>query len=149
MSARIKAWFDGVCEPVNPGGHAAFGAAVVVDGMTVLATGGYVGNGALMSNNCAEYSGFIAAAEECMKHAGVVIIRGDSKLVVNQLQGLWKVNGGLYMPYYQRAIVLWSQLKIRTRLEWIPRDQNEVCDDLSKQVLRDRGVQFRIQPEAK
>ena len=145
----IEAWFDGVCEPRNPGGHAAWGAHVEVDGITYLHTGGYMGEGSLMSNNVAEYSGFIAAARECMKHAGVAEIRGDSKLVVMQLQGVWKVNGGLYMPYYEQAMDLWRVLRIRARLKWIPRDQNEICDVLSKAELHARGVQFRIQPEAK
>ena len=29
----IEGWFDGVCEPKNPGGHAAWGALVKRDGM--------------------------------------------------------------------------------------------------------------------
>lgn len=149
MNERIQGWFDGVCEPRNPGGHAAWGAVVAVDGMQVLRTSGYVGEGALMSNNVAEYSGFCAAAQECLGHAGIAVIRGDSKLVIMQLQGKWAVNGGLYMPYYNRAMGLWRQLRVRTRLEWIPRDKNGMCDYLSKQELKDRGVTFRIQPEAK
>jgi hypothetical protein len=51
------------------------------------------------------------------------------------------------MPYYERALALWEQLKVRSGIEWIPRAFNGACDGLSKQVLRDRGVQFRIQPE--
>lgn len=136
-----------VCEPRNPGGHAAWGAAVRVDGEFVLRAGGYCGVGPKMSNNVAEYSAFNAAAEECLKHPGIVIIKGDSKLVVEQLNGRWKVNGGLYTPFYEKAKVLWGKLKNRASLEWIPRDENSICDVLSKQVLHDMGVKFRIQPE--
>ena len=142
----IEANFDGCCEPRNPGGHAAWGAAVRIDGEFVYRGGGYCGVGPKMSNNVAEYSAFIAAAEECLRYPGVCIIRGDSKLVVMQLQGKWKVNGGLYKPFYDRAVVLWSKLRDRARLEWIPREQNDICDVLSKQVLKDMGVVFRIQP---
>jgi probable phosphoglycerate mutase len=100
-----------------------------------------------MSNNVAEYSAFCAVARECMKYTGLIHIRGDSKLVIMQLGGKWKINGGLYMPFHQEAKALWSKIKDRARLEWIPRDENDICDVLSKQVLKDRGVVFRIQPE--
>ncbi len=45
----IEAYFDGVCEPCNPGGHVAYGAAVIVNGQTVLEEGKYVGGGKGMS----------------------------------------------------------------------------------------------------
>jgi len=102
--------------------------------------------GGKMSNNVAEYSAFIAAATECLKYPGIVTIRGDSKLVVEQLNGRWKVNGGLYTPFYERARVLWGNLKNRAELAWIPRDQNDICDVLSKKVLLDMGIKFKIQP---
>ena len=143
----IEGWFDGVCEPRNPGGHAAWGALVKIDDKEVMAKGGYCGVGPKMSSNVAEYSAFIAVAEEIMKHPGVAIIRGDSKLVICQLNGAWGVNGGLYVPFYEKAMVLWSKLRKRARLEWIPREENDVCDYLSKKELHDRGVKFRIQPE--
>lgn len=143
----IEAWFDGVCEPKNPGGHAAWGAVVRVDGTDVFREGGYCGGGPGMSNNVAEYSAFIAAATECLKHKGPVTIRGDSKLVIMQLNGKWRVNGGLYLPFYNEARTLWAKLRDRAQLLWVPRDQNDVCDVLSKQVLKDRGIKFRIQPE--
>jgi ribonuclease HI len=144
----IEAWFDGCCEPRNPGGHAAWGALVRVDRMVVLRTSGYVGVGALMSNNVAEYEGFCQVAQEIKRHAGVAAIRGDSKLVIMQLQGRWKVNGGLYMPYYTKAAQLWAAIRFRSNLEWIPRELNNECDVLSKQELEGRGVTFRIQPES-
>jgi ribonuclease HI len=142
----IEAYFDGCTEPKNPGGHGAWGALVMVDGETVFAKGGYVGNGPSISNNVSEYSAVIAAMEECLKHEGVCVIRGDSKLVVMQLTGKWKVNGGLYMPYYYTARGLWRQLKDRAKLEWIPREKNDICDGLSKKVLKDMGIKFMIQP---
>jgi ribonuclease HI len=143
----IEAWFDGCTEPVNPGGHAAWGALVRVDGIDVYSAGGYCGFGSQMSNNVAEYSAFCVVATECLKHTGVVIIRGDSKLVVMHLQGKWKVNGGLYKPFYDKAKPLWEELKQRAKLIWIPREQNDICDVLSKKVLKDRGIVFRLQPE--
>ena len=143
----IRAWFDGVCEPKNPGGYAAWGAHVEVDGEVVLHKGGYVGNGPLYSNNVAEYAAFLAAAEECAQHDGLIEIRGDSALVINQLQRNWRVNGGLYLPWDPKAVIAFKKIERRTTLYWVRRDENGICDVLSKQVLRDMGVKFRIQRE--
>ena len=142
----VLGWFDGCCEPVNPGGHAAWGALVRVDGATVFSEGGYCGVGPTMSNNCAEYQAFIAVATECLKYPGIVTIRGDSKLVVEQLNGRWAVRGGYYVPFHEKAKKLWAQLRNRSQLIWISRDENDICDVLSKKVLLDMGVKFRIQP---
>ncbi|MGH3427719.1 MAG: reverse transcriptase-like protein [Mycobacteriales bacterium] len=145
----IEAYFDGVCEPRNPGGHAAWGALVKVNGATVFAKGGYVGFGKMMSNNVAEYTGFIEAILQVKCFPGPALIRGDSKLVINHLLDEWQVNGGLYLPYYLQAANLFRQERERIELEWIPRDQNEECDRLSKAVLLDRGIKFRIQPQGR
>ena len=142
----IEAWFDGVTEPHNPGGHAAYGIVVQLDGQIVLSSGQYVGFGPAMSNNVAEYAGITAILEfipTLPPQPGV--IRGDSKLVIMQLSGQWKAKGGLYLPYFQRAKTLYEPLRLRIQLEWVPRKQNEACDHLSKKVLHDRGIQFRIQ----
>jgi ribonuclease HI len=144
----IEGWFDGCCEPRNPGGPAAWGAVVHVDGESVYRAAGYCGVGPQMSNNVAEYSAFVAVATECQKYPGVIWIRGDSKLVVMQINGKWKIHGGLYVPYFQQAKILWGQIKDRAKLTWIPREQNGICDGLSKKVLHDLGVVFKLQPES-
>lgn len=176
----VEAWFDGCCEPKNPGGHAAWGAVVRVDGQDVYREGGYVGVGLKMSNNVAEYSGWLALAtyinqwlERQQLLLPSLIVRGDSKLVINQLAGAWNVNctkcgkplkrctcygqglqpkptPGLYYPYYLQAVEQLTLLKTRIKsvnLVWIPREQNDVCDVLSKQILHEMGVEFKIQPE--
>lgn len=94
---QIEGWFDGVCEPRNPGGHAAWGALVKQDGQTIWSQGGYCGAGPQMSNNVAEYSGMIAVLERVKWLPGSLTIRGDSMLVIGQLTGEWRVRGGLYM----------------------------------------------------
>lgn len=143
----IECWFDGVCEPSNPGGHAAYGVLIKVDGKVVLAEGHYVGNGPGMSNNVAEYSGMLRILQEIAKYPGPVTISGDSKLVICQLNKQWKVNGGRYFPYYQQCVPLYEAERNRIRTFWIPREQNGECDKLSKKVLLDMGIVFRLQPE--
>lgn len=149
---KIEAWFDGVCEPRNPGGHAAWGIRICVDGEEIHTEGGYVGCSTEMSNNVAEYCGVCAVMRWVCASGltGALTIRGDSKLVISQLSKRWRVNGGLYYPYYLKAVDLLGTLRRKIGVEvvfqWIPRQQNSDCDYYSKKVLRDRGVRFRIQP---
>jgi ribonuclease HI len=57
------AYFDGACEPVNPGGTASYGAVIIEDDETIWECSEVYGQGKLMSNNVAEYAGFIAVLE--------------------------------------------------------------------------------------
>lgn len=149
---EFTAFFDGCCEPVNPGGHAAFGAVVLIDGEKVFEASEYVGHGPKMSNNVAEYSGCIAVLKHLIEREDFneknqpVLIRGDSKLVVMQLTKRWRVKRGLYVPFYHEAANLFAQFGV-ARLEWIPRDENSIADELSKRVLKERRVEFRLQKE--
>jgi ribonuclease HI len=142
----IEAFFDGVCEPRNPGGHGAWGALVRIDGRDVFRKGGYCGHGPKISNNVAEFSGFIEAILQVKKFPGVAIIRGDSKLVIYTLAGKYEVHGGLYVPFFEQARNLYHLERERIGLEWIPRAENGDCDELSKAVLIEKGIRFRIQP---
>jgi len=155
----IEAYFDGCCEPVNPGGTASYGAIVLVNGVKIWEDAELVSAppGGKTSNNVAEYSGFIAVVRflllgypsECERNEPA-IIRGDSKLVIMQVQGLWRVNGGHYLPFYREAKKLWKRLKKQQpniTLEWIPRERNGLADELSKCLVKKAGVTFRLQPE--
>ena len=142
----IEGYFDGCCEPRNPGGHAAFGIVVKVDGVNVIARGKYVDYGPAMSNNVAEFSGFIALLEEIRKIPGPAIIRGDSKLVIYTLTGKYRVKQGLYVPYFIQARTLFEPERDRIGLELIGAVRNQECDELSKGVLKERGIRLRIQP---
>jgi ribonuclease HI len=60
----IEAWFDGCCEPINPGGMASYGAFVKIGSETVWECSEiYIpvaGREKETLNNLAEYSGLIA-----------------------------------------------------------------------------------------
>lgn len=149
MKNLIEAWFDGCCEPKNPGGYAAAGVLVKVNGVTVWQKGKFIISGPEASNNVAEYYGCAMVLKYITKEElkGDIIIRGDSQLVIKQLLGEWKVKGGLYLKYWQRTKELLEPIKDRVKFEWIKREENDVCDGLSKQVLKEMNVQFKIQPE--
>lgn len=145
----ILAWFDGVCEPRNPGGHGAYGIYILRDDDCTMTSGGYIGHGKNISNNVAEYKGFIRILElltgwKKTKHP--IFIQGDSKLVIEQMLGNWRMKQGIYLPYAHQAKKLLKQFS-KVDLKWIPREQNNVCDKLAKDVLRKRRIKFRLQPE--
>ncbi len=143
----IEAWFDGACGPVNPGGHAAFGCLVKVDGKAVLREGKYLGCGRAMSSNVAEYAGCLRVLEYTHDLTGHALIPGDCKLVIMQLKRKWKSHSGLYLPYYCQALHLTDNMRHRLAFQWIPREENAVCDRLSKRALVEMGVELRIQPQ--
>jgi ribonuclease HI len=131
------AWFDGACEPVNPGGTASFGVVIKDNaGKVLLKDHGIVGKGKDMSNNVAEYAG----ARRILKYLstrppGKAVIRGDAQLIVNQLEGRWRIKRGMYVPIAMETKGLLAALRglgWEINFCWIPREQNEECDALSK-----------------
>ena len=131
-------YFDGSCWP-NPGGKAGYGYALYKNGQELITGHGIVGNGSKMSNNVAEYYAlymglceFLAIQElgKCFLN-----IYGDSNLVIKQMQKRWKVKHGLYKPFYDKTKTVCKLARERgaeLRFEWIPRENNTICDDLSK-----------------
>jgi ribonuclease HI len=139
MSNEYLAWFDGACEPVNPGGTATFGVVVRDrNGTVLLKEHGLVGKGSTMSNNVAEYGGVLHVLRYLAPRLpGRVTIHGDSKLVINQLNGKWRIRKGLYRLIAVEAKELLAYLRglgWQITCCWIPRAQNEECDALSKKI---------------
>ena len=133
------AWFDGACEPVNPGGTASFGVIVKGENGTVLLREhGVLGKGKAMSNNVAEYAGVRHVLRYlASRSSGRATIHGDSNLVINQLNGKWRVRKGLYLSIAietKELLVYLRGLGWQINFCWIPREQNEECDALSKKT---------------
>ncbi|MFA5089326.1 MAG: ribonuclease HI family protein [Candidatus Omnitrophota bacterium] len=148
MKNKIQAWFDGCCEPRNPGGHAGYGAVIMEGSIRLTEITGYIPAAPTTSNNVGEYQAFISILE-WLKENGMVgrriHIRGDSKLIIEQMFGRWRIKNGLYVPFALKAKKLLAEFK-RLTGEWIPREENSIADDLSKRELIKRGVEFKIQP---
>lgn len=151
----IEAYFDGCCEPVNPGGTAAYGVVILKNRQKIWETSKVfvprAGREKETSNNVAEYSGFKAVLDYLVAHdmaKAQVIVYGDSKLVIMQMFGNWRIKFGYYVPIAQTCKAMLKQFPYITG-KWIPREQNFLADELSKAQLRRAGVSFRIQPEEK
>ncbi|HYP45276.1 MAG TPA: reverse transcriptase-like protein [Propionibacteriaceae bacterium] len=116
----------------NPG-PAAYGA-VVRDAATgdVLVTEGLTIG--VATNNVAEYSGLIAGLEmvRILDPGAEVEVRMDSKLVVEQMAGRWKVKHPSMIPLARRASAL---RPARVNWTWVPREQNKAADALVNLAL--------------
>jgi ribonuclease HI len=141
------AHFDGACEPYNPGGWGGWGFAIWDPSGQEIACGhGVLDKGGGMTNNVAEYT----AALECVRrwitleNAAPLLIRGDSKLVIEQMSGRWKAKAGAYVPVHHELRALVGASGLAITWEWVPRTDNARADDLSKQGLLDRGVTITV-----
>ena len=100
--------------------------------------------GASRTNNEAEYAALNAGlrAACALRHAGVLgalTVQGDSKLVISQVSGVWKVNAANLRPLHAEAARLLEQLAALgpggCELEHIPRAQNRRADELANQAM--------------
>ncbi|WP_040688337.1 bifunctional RNase H/acid phosphatase [Nocardia vinacea] len=119
----------------NPG-PAGYGAVVFdADHIRILAERReYVG---ITTNNVAEYRGLIAGLEAAAElGARVVSVRMDSKLVVEQMSGRWKVKHASMIPLADRARRLVAGFDSVT-FTWIPRAENSHADRLANEAMDD------------
>ncbi|MFF3210810.1 bifunctional RNase H/acid phosphatase [Streptomyces sp. NPDC002886] len=117
----------------NPG-PAGYGSVVLdpVTGETLAERAEYIG---VATNNVAEYKGLIAglkAARELDPDA-VVLVRMDSKLVVEQMSGRWKIKHPDMKPLAAEAAKVMPRAQVT--YEWIPREKNKHADRLANEAM--------------
>ena len=146
----IKVYFDGACEPINPGGTASYGVIIFQGDKKIWEHSNIVkfmeGGEHKTSNNVAEYKGLIAALDFLMgKQLNIeeIIFYGDSSLVINQMFGEWKIKKGLYTRYAKEAKVLLRNMFPKAKGQWIPREKNNIADKLSKDILIKMGIKIK------
>ncbi|MBU3751621.1 MAG: bifunctional RNase H/acid phosphatase [Mycobacterium sp.] len=117
----------------NPG-PAGFGCVVWADDhATVLAE--HCQPIGVTTNNVAEYRALIAGLEEARRiGADEVDVRMDSKLIVEQMSGRWKVKHPGLAELHQQARALASTFTA-VRFSWIPREQNSHADRLANEAM--------------
>jgi probable phosphoglycerate mutase len=123
----------------NPG-PAGYGAVVFDAGTGEVLIERKAGLG-VTTNNVAEYSGLIAgltAAREL--DASLVAVRMDSKLVIEQMSGRWKVRHAALQTLAQQAKALVGEFGSVT-FEWIPRERNKHADRLANEAMDSQAVQ--------
>ncbi|MFZ1162688.1 bifunctional RNase H/acid phosphatase [Mycobacterium sp.] len=87
------------------------------------------------TNNVAEYRGLIAGLEEAAKlQATEVAVSMDSKLVIEQMSGRWKVKHPDLAELNAQARALASRFD-RVSYRWIPRAENSHADRLANEAM--------------
>jgi probable phosphoglycerate mutase len=90
------------------------------------------------SNNVAEYQGLIAglkAANE-IDPAATILVKMDSKLVVEQMSGRWKVKHPDMKELVKQAFATHDPKLVS--YQWIPREENSHADSILNDVLDSR-----------
>jgi ribonuclease HI len=146
VDSKYTLFFDG-CSKGNPG-KAGAGAVLyrTDDDNTELteiwACAEFVG--LKQTNNYAEYMGLILGLTEAVKKGLTnLLVKGDSLLIIKQMQGVYQVNAPHLQPLYQQAIAL---VKIigRVEFEHVYRNKNKRADELAnKPVVNDLYLQVK------
>lgn len=120
----------------NPG-PAAYGA-VLLDADTREVIAEKAEQIGIATNNVAEYNGLIAGLELYLQYAegADLEVRMDSKLVVEQMSGNWKIKHPDMKPL---AIKANSLAPFGTTYTWIPREQNKHADRILNAALDGKG----------
>ena len=129
--------FDGLCEPRNPGGIATYGVIIRKGGKKLFEGAGLAYAEPWTpeaSNNVAEYSAIIKGLEWLKQNGCLdskILVRGDSRLIVSQLNGTFKVKAIRLVELFRRAAEILSEFK-DIKIEWVDRSLNSEADLLSR-----------------
>ncbi|MFF8656185.1 bifunctional RNase H/acid phosphatase [Streptomyces huasconensis] len=117
----------------NPG-PAGYGSVVIdaATGETLMEAAEYIG---VATNNVAEYKGLVAGlkAAHRLDPAASVHVRMDSKLVVEQMSGRWKIKHPDMRPLAAEAARVFPADQVT--YEWIPRERNKHADRLANEAM--------------
>ncbi|MEU3963558.1 bifunctional RNase H/acid phosphatase [Streptomyces buecherae] len=117
----------------NPG-PAGYGAVVFdqESGQPLAEAAEFIGTA---TNNVAEYRGLIAGlrAAYALDPAAHVLVRMDSKLVVEQMSGRWKIKHPDMRPLATEAAAVFPAGQVS--YAWVPREQNKHADRLANEAM--------------
>lgn len=139
---RIIIYFDGASRN-NPHGPAGCGWAMYemdshgADGDFIASGKEYLGYN--VSNNQAEYDG-LSYALKYMVDYGIecngLYIRGDSLIVINQLEGIYEVRSNNIIPYFNEVVELQNQINYNfIKFTHIDRSRNGYADSLANDAI--------------
>ncbi|GJF28694.1 bifunctional RNase H/acid phosphatase [Kitasatospora sp. NE20-6] len=117
----------------NPG-PAGYGAVVrdADTGQIIAEAAEFIGHA---TNNVAEYRGLVAGlrAAHGLDPDASVAVRMDSKLVVEQMSGRWKIKHPDMQPLAAEARAVFPRSQVT--YTWIPRERNKDADRLANEAM--------------
>ena len=141
LGAECTLYFDGSAKPNPSYDYAGCGWQLVDHRGREIDRGGkriysweLNNNTGNVTNNEAEYCGLIeglkAAIQEGVRRIKVL---GDSKLVVEQINGNWACRSDRMIPLWREAKELLEDEFQSYDISWIDRSENEVADELANE----------------
>jgi ribonuclease HI len=117
----------------NPGESGSGSVVIDPDTGEVLAEISLYGG--IASNNVAEYKGMIAGVRRAIEidPDAELLVRLDSKLVVEQMMGRWKIKHPAMAELAAEAREVLTGTPVR--FEWIPREINTRADKLANLAM--------------
>ena len=138
---RLVLYFDGASKN-NP--HGPAGCGWVLYTLDVHGTLGHriahgrENLGFNISNNQAEYMGIECGLRYLLDNyisCNKLFIRGDSEIVLKQLDGQYKVRSNNIVAYYNDVQELINQLDMVTTFKHVPRSKNWEADRLAREGI--------------
>lgn len=124
-------FFDG-CSKGNPG-KAGAGAVIYRNQIEIYAQSGFVGLNT--TNNVAEYHGLLMGLQQAVAlKIKNLQIKGDSMLIIKQLEGEFKVKSPSMMPLFEMAQQLIKKIGT-VKYEHVYREYNKRADALANAGL--------------
>jgi ribonuclease HI len=136
--------FDGLCLPKNPCGVATYGFVAKRGAKVLHEEGGLAAApySPQATNNVAEYTGVLKALEWAQKEGLAdenIVVRGDSELVIRQLNGVYKVKSPSIVNLFKQVRELAGKFPSIT-FEWVPREENRDADALTNRAYAEFGA---------
>lgn len=140
----IRIYCDGACDNTNKNQEnkiSSYGFVVLDgEGNEIYKEHGVIAKGELATSNVSEHGAILKALEwvESKGVAGAVSVLSDSQMSIYQHLGkttVCKKGEKPYGKYYRLARIITDRIKknnIALDFKWIPREQNEIADKLSK-----------------
>jgi ribonuclease HI len=134
----IEVYFDGLCQPINPGGISCYAFLVKSGGRTIYSDYGIAVEPFSQdsTNNVAEYTALVKALQWLLeKNLGStkVEVKSDSQLIVNQLTGDYKVKSKRIVSLYKQVLLLKRKFQ-DIEIKWVPREENREADRLTNKA---------------
>lgn len=135
-ACMVQLFFDGAAIP-NPG-RMGIGAVLIKDGKKLSSLSEKLHG--IGTNNIAEYSALMAGIKMARERGfSELVIRGDSKLVINQVNGRWKVRNAKLKKLHYNIMIELKGLS-GYEIKWVPREKNSIADSLSKKALEEENL---------
>ncbi len=127
---RLIIHIDGAARG-NPG-PAGVGVIVFGNKKEKITFSAYIGE---TTNNVAEYTALLNALEiPEVKESKVIKIYSDSELLVNQINGFYRVKNRMLQTLYAQAKQVLADFK-KVEIEYVPREKNAGADKLANAAI--------------